>query len=123
MVMQLAVNDVTVAKLEQVARERETTSQKLAEQAIHEFLRSEERRLMQREMQAFAKLHAELLRAYPNEFVAIHQGRLLDHDRDQLALFQRVDKRYPNVAVLIKLVQDDLEEVYTFRSPRLEGAL
>jgi hypothetical protein len=122
MVMQLAVNEATVAKLEQVARAKETTTQRLAEQALLEFLRNEERKLMQREMQAFAGMHDELLTTYPSEFVAVHQGRLIDHDRDQLALYQRVEKRYPNAAVLIKQVLVDAEEVYSFRSPRLDDA-
>ena len=59
MVMQLAVNELTVAQLEHVAREKNTTPQRLAEQAIREFLRSEARRTMQREMNTFFQLHAD----------------------------------------------------------------
>jgi hypothetical protein len=54
--------------------------------------------------------------------VAIHQGKLVDHDSDQLALYQRVDRRYRNTPVLIKQVLANPEEEYTFRSPTLEGA-
>lgn len=121
MVTQLAVNETTVAQLEQVARARNTTSQRLAEQAIQEFLRSEARQQMQGEMEAFRAMHADLLARYPGQFVAIYQGKLIDHDADQLALFQRVEQRHPNAPVLIKQVLPDPEEVYTFRSPVLEG--
>ena len=122
MVMQLAVNETTVAQLEQVAREKETTPQRLAEQAIREFLRNEARLRMQREIQAFVRMHADLLGKYRGDYVAINQGKLIDHDHDQLALYQRVEKRQPNTPVLIKQVLADPEEVYTFRSPKLEGA-
>ena len=122
MMMQLAVNEMTVTQLEQVAREQNTTAQRLAEQAIREFLRSEARRKMQREMDAFFQLHARLLEDHVGEYVAIHQGKLIDHDSDQLALFQRVERRYGDTPVLIKLVLANPEEEYTFRSPILEGA-
>ena len=122
MVMQLAVNELTVAQLEHVAREKNTTPQRLAEQAIREFLRSEARRTMQREMNTFFQLHARLLEDYSGQYVAIHQGKLVDHDSDQLALYQRVERRYRNTPVLIKQVLANPEEEYTFRSPTLEGA-
>lgn len=119
MIMQLTVNETTAAHLEQVARDKDTTTQKLAEQAIREFLRAEARHRMQREMQAFVEMHSELLKQYPGEFVAIHQGRLIDHDRSQLALYLRIEKRSSYTPVLIKQVLDDPQEVYTFRSPTL----
>ena len=89
--------------------------------SLREFLRNEARQQMQSEMQAFQAMHAELLVQYRGEFVAIYQGKLIDHDADQLALFQRTQQRHPNRTVLIKPVQDDPEEVYSFRSPVLEG--
>lgn len=121
MVMQLAVNETTVAQLEQAARAKHTTPQRLAEQAIREFLRSEARRHMLSEMHAFSEMHEELLERYPGEYVAIYQGKLIDHDPDQLRLFQRVAQRYANLPVLIKQVLSDPEEVYSFRSPMLES--
>ncbi len=47
---------------------------------------------MQRETQAFIRMHADLLGKYPGDYVAIYQGKLIDHDHDQLALYQRVRK-------------------------------
>ncbi len=75
---------------------------------------------MRRELDAFRVMHADLLAKYPNEYVAIHQGQLIDHDTDQLALFLRIDEQYPDVPVLIKQVSPEPEEVYTFLSPRFE---
>lgn len=114
----LAVSEETVAQLRKVANEKGTTAEELAEQAIRQFLREEARRLMQAEATAFRALHHELLSKYPNEYVAIYQKQLVDHDPDQLALFIRIDERYPDVPVLIKQVLPEPEEIYTLRSPR-----
>lgn len=38
---------------------------------------------------------------YRGEFVAIHRKTVVDHDRDRVALYDRVRKRYGNLAVLI----------------------
>ena len=121
MVMQLTVDQATITQLEQVATAKHTTPQRLAEQALREFLRNEARQQMQSEMQAFLVMHADLLVRFPGEFVAIYQGKLIDHDVDQLALYQRTQQRHPNRPVLIKPVQEHPEEVYSFRSPVLEG--
>lgn len=116
---ELVVSAGTLSQLERVADAKGTTAEELAEQAIHQFLRDEARRMMQRESAAFRRMHPDLLANYPNEFVALYQEKLVDHDPDQLALFRRVEKQYPDVPVLIKQVLPEIEEVYTVRSPRL----
>ena len=63
-------------------------------------------------------MHAELRNRYPDQYVAVYRGKVVDHDPDQLALFRRVEERYPDVPVLIRQVAPEQEEVYTFRSPR-----
>ncbi len=73
---------------------------------------------MQHESDAFRHMHADLLARYPNEYVAIHQGQLVDHDADQLALLARIEDRYPDVPVLIRQVLAEPDEIFTFRSPR-----
>ncbi len=116
---ELAVSTGTISRLRKVAHEKGTTAEELAEQAIRQFLRAEARRIMQQETDAFRAMHAGLLAKYPNEYIAVHQGQLVDHDPDQLALFMRIDKQYPDIPVLITPVLPEPEEVYTFRSPRL----
>ena len=85
------------------------------------FLRDETRRMILRESRAFRSMHAELLSRYPGQYVAVYQGRVVDHDADQLALFLRVDEGYPHAPLLIKQILPEPKEVYTFRSPRFEN--
>jgi hypothetical protein len=116
---ELVVSAGTIAQLKRVADERGTTAEELAEQAIRQFLRDEKRRLMQQESAAFQAMHAELLVKYPGEYVAIHQGQMVDHDPDQLTLFTRIEAQYPDVPVLIRQVLPEPEEIYTIWSPRI----
>jgi hypothetical protein len=118
----LVVSDNTITQLEQVAHEQGTTPQELAEQVIREFLRNEARKRMQQETDAFLSMHARLMEEYLGQYVAVLGGQIVDHDHDQLALFQRIDCEYPDTPVLIKQVVAQREEVYAFRSPRIEAA-
>jgi hypothetical protein len=116
----LAVSKGTIDQLKQTADVKGTTVDELAEQAIRRFLHDEARRMMRQETEAFRRLHPELLAKYLDEYVAIHQGQVVDHDIDQLALFLRIDAQYPHTPFLIKQVLPSPEEVYTIRSPRFE---
>jgi len=118
---ELAVSAETMARLRQMADQKGTTTATLAEQAIRLYLRDETRRAIQHEADAFRAMHADLLARYADEYVAIYQGTLVDHDADQLALFTRIEKQYPDAPVLITQVLPEPEEVYTFRSPRFEN--
>jgi len=118
---ELVVSEKTIAQLNKIADDKGTTAQKLAEQAIRQFLRDEVRRVLQRESEAFCAMHAELFDKYPGQFVAIHQGRVIDWDKDQLELYTRLDEQYPDTPILIKQILPEPEEVYTFRSPRIEN--
>lgn len=70
------------------------------------------------EVAAFQNLHPELLKNYPNQYVAIYQGRLIDHDADKLALFKRIDATHPNQFVLMRPVLIHPEREFHLRSPR-----
>ena len=58
-----------------------------------------------------AKIHTEALawrampeetrRAYGDAFVAVHDGKVIDHDADRLTLFRRVRQKMGQVPVLI----------------------
>lgn len=78
--------------------------------------------LMEKEVAAFEKLHATLVRDYFGEYVAIHQGQVIDHDRDQMNLVDRVENSCPNKVVLIRQVQAKLPPPLIMRSPRLVRA-
>ncbi len=75
---------------------------------------------MVREREAFLALHPTLLAQYPNEYVAIYNKKLVDHDKDGLALTLRVYQRFPNEFVWIAPLHADALEEWVMRSPRFE---
>ncbi len=82
----------------------------------------QEKAVMDREESAYHKLHPSLLEKYPNQYVAIYGGELVDHDSDQVDLYLRVKSRYPDRFVWIAPVHAEPEEIYVTRSPRFDGA-
>jgi hypothetical protein len=61
------------------------------------------------EESTFEELHSELLSQYPNQYAAIYQQELVDHDADELILAERVDSRYPGEIVLIRQIRAEPE--------------
>ena len=70
------------------------------------------------EAAAFLKLHPSLLENYPNHYVAIYQGQLIDHDVNKLALYERIEETYPSEFVLMRPVQAQPEREFHFHSLR-----
>ena len=117
--MTVSIREQTARQLTKFATEQATSPEALVEKAIRELLRAEANRIVAHEMDAFRNLHPQLLQQYPQQYVAIRQGQLIDHDRDQLALYLRVDKQYPDEVLLIKQVSASIEEVYKIRAAKV----
>lgn len=75
--------------------------------------------LMEKEVAAFERLHPTLIKDYLGEYVALHQGQIVDHDHNQIVLADRIESDYPDQVVLIRQVQPQLPPPLMVRSPRL----
>ncbi|HRW08476.1 MAG TPA: hypothetical protein P5121_25415 [Caldilineaceae bacterium] len=73
---------------------------------------------MDREEQAFYKLHSSLYPQYAGQYVAIYNEQFVDSDADQVALYRRMRQQYPEEFVWISPVTESPSEVLHFRSPR-----
>jgi len=118
----ITLNDQTASQVTKMAEAQSTSPEEIIEKAIRDLLHAEASRILARETAVFRTLHAQLLQKYPGEYVALHQGQMIDHDPDQLALYLRVDEQYPDEVILIKQVCSEIEEIYNIRSPRLTNA-
>ncbi len=74
----------------------------------------------EQEIAAFHALHSRLRKEFPGQYVAIKDGKLVDHDPDRLSLFARIDEKYPDAFVLMRPVEERVDREFYFRSPRLE---
>lgn len=130
---QIPLPDSLLARLHQTARQEGLTLPLLFEQMLDAYLRSRQQLKirnavdaantepfdpMEREIKAFQQLHTSLWAHYPNQYIAIYQGKLVDHDADKLALFERIEEAYPNEFVLMRPVQEQPAREFHFRSPR-----
>ena len=89
------------------------------EETLYPGFSAGETAVMQREEQAFQQLHPQLREKYPQEYVAIFEGQLIDHDPDLGQILKRVKQQYSGHFVWIAPVQNNAEEIFHFRSPKL----
>ncbi len=89
----------------------------LLNEAVEEFLLNRQRAKIDAEVTAFVRLHPELWRTRPGEWVAIHNGKLVDADPDRVALYRRVRKSYGQTPVLVREVTADPAEEIWLRTP------
>ena len=78
------------------------------------------REKLDREIQAFECMHAELIRQYLAEWVAIHNGQIVEHAPEKSEVARRVRSRFGRAPVLIRQVTESPRRELWFRSPRLE---
>lgn len=105
-----------------------TISQVLSEQLAQDFQPfpalhvSPHRATLQREIEAYHHLHAELVKRLLGSYVAIHQGKLVDWDHSEGALLERKQRDYAGKIVLIRQVTQDVEPELHFRTPRMASS-
>jgi hypothetical protein len=73
---------------------------------------------IEREKQAYLRMHKQLWERYADQYFAITGGQVVDHDTDKVALYTRIEQRYPNQFVLMRRVEAAPERTYTFHSLR-----
>jgi len=72
----------------------------------------------EREYQAFLRLKPRLLEDYDGQYVAVHEGQVVDSGHDQIELAMRVYSKHGYCPVYVGLVTDQPEPVYRIPSPR-----
>ena len=105
-------------EIRQEAEAEGIEAETLLEAAIQEHrLRTQERKLSA-EIRAWKAIPTEARAIYHGEYVAVHQGNVVDDDRALSALHVRIRAKYGRTAVLI--TPADGRPDLVFRSPRLE---
>lgn len=117
--MTITLLDQIERQVTTMARNQDVTPDELVQKAIQAYIQAEASQILDRETVAFRTMHAELLVKYPGEYVAVHQGQLIDHDPKLGDIYRRIDEKYPDEIILIKQVQPEIERVFNVRSPRV----
>jgi len=92
----------------------------MAATTLRRYLRESAEKKIDVEEAHYKAQHQQLLQSYAGQVIAMHEGRIVDSDSDEVALYLRIRQRYPMVGILLKRVTPQPEVVWTIRSPRLQ---
>ena len=81
-----------------------------------------DRRKISEESQTYQQRHAELKAQYLGQYIAMHNGEVVDHDMDVTVLRQRVHQRLGRKPVMITMVEENAERPLVRHGFRLETA-
>lgn len=116
----VAIEPSLYRRVEQAAIEGETSTGEVFAQALRRYLWELDRRKIADESNAYRQQHSELKERYLGRYIAMSQGRVVDHDLDFQTLHQRVRQRFGRTAVMITLVADVPEPTLMRRGFRVE---
>ena len=108
--------DLTRLLTESARLERKTIAD-LINDAVEYFLEMRWREALDREMAAYAAMHADLWHKHPGLWVAVYEGRLVDQDADEITLVGRMRAQLGEVPVLICQVGPSPVEESWVRTP------
>lgn len=120
MEQRLTLSSELQVAVSQLAEQSGTDEQELVSRAVRDYLdRLAEDKILA-ETKAFRAMQADLLVRYNNQYIAVHNGRVIDHDPDLRTLHLRVYSRLGRTPVLLKRVTNEPERDLIIRSPKLE---
>jgi len=70
------------------------------------------------EQEAYARQREEIIAKYEGQYIAMHGGVVVDHDLDETELVMRIQEKYPDEIVHLRLVTRAPDRELRFRSPR-----
>lgn len=116
----IALQPDLVERIHRITKSKGSTVKDFVNQAVREHLEQLEDQKLKAEIQAFERMHPQLVKQYLGQFVAVHEGQIVDADVDFEALFLRLEKRLGDVPVLIRPVSVEPTPELRAPGPRLE---
>jgi hypothetical protein len=131
--LRVMLPDQTAEKLQRVAErqgvdatqllvqlvENHLADDSLPPEAVSGTLWSEQEQKINQEQKQYEAQHSALLKHYSGEYIAMHQGAVVDHDDDRVVLRRRVRARFGDTPVLITPVLTEARQIIIVHSPRL----
>jgi hypothetical protein len=109
-----------IERVQHLARETNQDTIQVVETAVQAYLDRLDREKIHEETEAFWAMQTDLFARYPGEYVAIHQGQVVDHDANVVRLEQRVAQQWGELAILIAPVTSEPRRDLTNISFHLE---
>lgn len=108
-----AIEPLLYQRAERVAHEQSATIGDILNSALQLYFWELDRRKIAEESAVYRRQHAQLRSEYLGEYIAMHKGDVVDHDKDFIRLRQRIRQRFPNTAVMMTLVTDEATPTLT----------
>jgi len=118
----VAIESELYKRAEEAAREQDATIGDILAEAVRRYLWELERRKISEEYAIYRRRHAELKSRYLGQYIAMHDGQIVDHDADFQILHQRIRQRFDRTPILITVVEDDPESSFIRHGFRMEAA-
>lgn len=115
---ELVVHEPLASQIRAAAQAEGVDAESLVETAIRHYRFEAQRHKVNAESAWWASLPPDERLRYADEFVAVHQRAVVDHDRDEESLRRRIRARYGKTAVLITPAQGRRE--LRFISPQAQ---
>jgi hypothetical protein len=105
----IALKAKLIERLQQVATDEETSTEEVLDRAVIEFLENIALQKLQDETRAFEAIHPQLVQEYMGEYVAIHNGAVVDHDIEARQLHLRIRERFGQQPILLRQVTEEVK--------------
>lgn len=107
-------------RAEEIAQREHTSLPEIFETALNRYLWELDRRKISEESATYRLLHEDIKKQYLGQYIAMLTGEIIDHDPDFQVLRKRILERFGDTPVLMTLVEETSEKVYTRRGFRRE---
>lgn len=107
-------------RVEEAASEYEASIDEILAEAVRRYLWELERRKISDESEIYRRRHAELKGRYLGQYIAMHNGQVVDHDPDFRTLRRRVRQRFQRTPVMITKVEDVADRTLVRHAFRME---
>jgi Arc/MetJ family transcription regulator len=118
----LVIEPQLYSRVEQAADGHKIGIDRILTDAIRRYLWELHRRKISEESQVYQQRHAELKAQYLGQYIAMHDGQVVDHDSDSVALRQRVRQQFRHTPMMITLVEEGAERPVTRHGFRMGAA-
>ena len=113
-----------VDAIEQAAQSQNLSADEVLDKAVAEYIDRWASQKLRSEQDAFAQLYPQLVEQHFGQYVAIHNGCLIDSDSNDRTLHLRLRQKYGQMPILLRKVTDDVNPpTFLWRRPRLEQIL
>ncbi len=117
----VALRPNLIDQLKNEAARRKTSVEVLANDWLEEQLWEAKRKKINEEAERFRAQHAQLLEKHAGEYVAMHDGVVIDHDTDLVTLHNRIRKQYGDEPILMSPVTSNPVQSFKVVSARGRG--